>query len=734
MQHFIKSFRAEWIKRRRTGLVTLSVLFGLFIPVAFVLAALYETPYDTPTDNTNFYLDLFEEFIQVLGIFFLPLLLIIIASKIAQVDHKTKGWQLMETQPVPRWTVYFAKFTWLCIALFICLATFLLGSIASSYLCVQLGLVHESYILNIPLATMLGMLGYLYIASLAVLSFQYALSVLFSSFVWPLVIGFGLLLFSLFSQPFNLDLRWFPYNFMAVTAINPQGSQIGSFLLPAQWLSLVYSAIFLAAGYFWYRYDSLNYAFAKAKKTSITTATILLLGITLSYLLITPDTQLPTTKTVVKGTLDTSYPIRNIYMKESFTQDTLYRVPVVDNAFRIEISDALPADFYTLDFDVYQSESVFMGTGDSIQIAQQFYSRKPSIEATGTRIAENLQSPPGLSYSHARSAINNNRKLEDPEYHMKNILEEYEDKIAEATGLITRDHLVARDDFSERNKKEIAIEHLAIWNEYLRKKEVYAPEIPLETTADFEELIATVDLEDTQMLSSRGFMYLVFDDLKLKNTAAINAGKSELELIRELPASDFRDKLLYTSLKEEMEEQMPPALRDSIYNQFITNVQSKRLSELLNQSRKDYNRLARGQKATEIPMIDTDGNPVDLADFRGSYVLLDVWASWCGPCKSQEPYFVKKQQKYKNQNIVFASLNIDDKIADWKEDVAFMSRTVRQLRATDREKLGDDYAISTIPRYILIAPDGTIDNAEFVYPTDSSFDDLLNNKLGLNKS
>lgn len=115
-----------------------------------------------------------------------------------------------------------------------------------------------------------------------------------------------------------------------------------------------------------------------------------------------------------------------------------------------------------------------------------------------------------------------------------------------------------------------------------------------------------------------------------------------------------------------------------------------------------------------------NGDRTSLSDLKGKYVYVDVWATWCGPCKAEIPSLKKVEKQYHGKNIAFVSMSIDDDRShggswekaneDWKKMVAEKELGGIQIFAPNgwQSEFVKNYRINGIPRFILIDPEGNI--------------------------
>lgn len=168
-----------------------------------------------------------------------------------------------------------------------------------------------------------------------------------------------------------------------------------------------------------------------------------------------------------------------------------------------------------------------------------------------------------------------------------------------------------------------------------------------------------------------------------------------------------------------------------LQNLYYTYVTSPRLNAIFKQACSKWDKAAVGRPSPMFKGVDVNGKEMTLRNFRGKYVYIDMWATWCGPCQKELPFLKKLEEKYKGRNIAFVGLSIDQDKAKWADRVKNGALSGTQLYIGKGTKFQSDYRISGIPRFILLDPNGRIVNPDMTRPSSEDTEKILNSQPGL---
>ena len=141
------------------------------------------------------------------------------------------------------------------------------------------------------------------------------------------------------------------------------------------------------------------------------------------------------------------------------------------------------------------------------------------------------------------------------------------------------------------------------------------------------------------------------------------------------------------------------------------------------------NKPKNGESYIDFTYENTKGEAVSLSSFRGSLVYVDVWATWCGPCKAEIPYLKTLEQDYNEQNIVFLSVSVDTNKDKWIKMVEEEALGGVQLWADGWSQITKDYAIFGIPRFMLFSEDGKVISIDAPRPSNQETRELFDKYL-----
>jgi len=290
--------------------------------------------------------------------------------------------------------------------------------------------------------------------------------------------------------------------------------------------------------------------------------------------------------------------------------------------------------------------------------------------------------------------------------------------------------------YKAKEERNIQYAYLGSLNIYKSYHSYYAKKKDFEPSKDFLNEVANIQFNNEEDFKfSPAYKSLVTNHYQNKVSELVKADENldrTLTMIKVGAAIEnqtIKNAMLYDAIRytitraDNVEE---------LYNAYkAAGSTNEKYNKEIETNYHSLKKLAKGQVSPKfVDYENYKGGTTSLDDLKGKYVYIDVWATWCGPCKRQIPFLKEVEKKYHGKNIEFLSLSIDEKKDHqaWKDMIKEKELGGIQLFADSdwKSKFVQDYLIKGIPKFILLDPQGNIVTANAPTPSNKKLIDLFN--------
>lgn len=322
----------------------------------------------------------------------------------------------------------------------------------------------------------------------------------------------------------------------------------------------------------------------------------------------------------------------------------------------------------------------------------------------------------------------------DENFYMLNE-EEFKEKIKQKKAI--QDELIAENkkiapQFKSSQKRDIEYEYLVALNNYESYHEYYTKKPDFKVSENFLDKTKTIAFDSEEDYSiSRAYKNLVashyIDEAKkMSESDSLPEDVARIIAYGKIPIEKIRTDLLNNAI---FGITVTKHLND-YYGAFKTASTNQEQMKTIDAY---YDKLKMIQVGEPSPKFHKYENYASgdssLDDFKGKYVYIDVWATWCGPCLAQIPALKAIEKLYHDRNIEFVSISVDKSkdYEKWKTMIKERELGGVQLIADKdfESNFIKDYVIRGIPKFILLDPKGNIVNANAPRPSDKKLIDLF---------
>ena len=379
-------------------------------------------------------------------------------------------------------------------------------------------------------------------------------------------------------------------------------------------------------------------------------------------------------------------------------------------------------------FHGQESLLLYMEEGDNAALSFEGHDLK------GTYVFEGEKAP-AVKYLNTVSLV----ALPDQDYALP--FDEYKTRLdakaADAVKLLKANGLSSAGDFEENEEDRIRYSYAAPLIMYPMAHRIMTGNMEYQPGEDYYDAIESYVVEDERLACLDEYRAFVAEAMHVLDPEGRGTTSVYPKTVAQMKYA--ADRLSDPVVKEIILHHIAAAYVDNFGVKDISEMENiyhtyVRDTLLTSSFAKKYERwdLSRpGKRSPGFRAPDVNGNEYTLADFRGKYVYIDMWATWCGPCKREMPYLKALEEEFKDAEIVFLGLSVDKDKDAWENMVRQGELTGVQLYLGTGSRFQEGYRVEAIPRFILLDKEGVIISNDMSRPSAKETAETLRNLEGI---
>lgn len=725
LKYIKTAFYAEWLKIKGLGLLIFAAICAVFIPTFIFIIKIFEQgarEYDGVATSASK-----NEILGSMGgygSFFIILFIIIAATRIAQTDHKNNGWTFLESQPLSKLSIYSAKFLVLFLLSFISIVIFFITNILIGSLS-QMLFPQENLSFTIDFYWLFHTFIRMLVICMGVVSLQMMLSVIIPGFVWPFAIGFIGFVVNIVARIRQEAYDFSPYNYIDTAFEYKDSSALNHFFNYSEYLSLFWTVLFFVVGYLWYSRKGFKNAFIKNTKTLLRTLVMVIVFVGAYFLITKPiHSQKSTDVTTIKGMITSPKNVDYVTIVSDELREPLAKIPVENGQFSWETK--LPIDLakYVLMVD-NKTYPFALSKGDHINFDISMDPKHFVVVLKGTRKAEDqyIINKASRDSEFYKFIVPNKEFANEPNKFYDAAQKEWKEGEEFLNNYRTKENIYLADDFRNYQRQKNAVDMLNAIYDY--QKMTSFTDAKFAPPADWLKVVKGIINQPIPMLLATEN----YKEWKLKELLPKEGSENPDSLVfvklAQMPSSLEKDQLLSFQLIKMMNLLKDEEPRNQLFADKIVEIKNPKYKMFVANQLQVINNQQKGTPFPNITFEDESGKKMNLSKFKGKYVVIDLWATWCGPCRQTSPVFEYQANRYKYYNdIVFLSASVDEDKSKWKLHIKNKKSSAVQWWIEDQRALAG-LGVNGIPRFMMIDPEGKMYNANLPRPDDTNFVNIL---------